>query len=387
VTNAETLGRPSIGYIPALDGLRALAVIIVILSHAELPGFAGGKSGVLIFFVLSGYLITSILLRELQRSDRIRFGRFYVRRLLRLYPALIAVTIVTAGVSVVLFLRSGNDTAEASLLAVPSVILYFNNWVPIFAPGTNMGQFSHFWSLAVEEQFYLVWPVLLLVIYRWKKLHGVLMVAAAGATLSLVFKIFLWDGGGARQGGTDFASDGLLLGCSLAALLAMTTLPRWIGRWSFWPGVIGLAVATALGNSGTGDAAAYETYGRVYWPIAVVSAVLVVAGLVTATAPGPARWILETRPMVYLGRISYGMYLWHILVMTLVRAVADSSIIIALLSLAGTIAIASASFYGIERPFLRKKQRYENDPGAAQADKAQYGTATRATGGPEASGR
>jgi peptidoglycan/LPS O-acetylase OafA/YrhL len=349
-------------------------VIIVVLSHAGVPGFGGGKTGVLLFFVLSGYLITSILLRELDRTGRVRFGRFYIRRALRLYPALITATVVTALVSIAFLIRGNNSsTASASLEAIPSVVLYFNNWVPIFSPDTKMGYFSHFWSLAVEEQFYLVWPIFLLLLYRWKKLPGVLTAALIGAGMSLVFKIVIWDGGASRQGGTDFASDGLLLGCALAALLAMRPLPAWIGRAAFWPALAGLAAAVVLGDSGTGDPAAYEIFGRVFWPIAVVAATLLVLGLVTSTTPVWAQRLLESRVMVYLGRISYGIYLWHILVMNAVWFLTDSPLIVAPITLAGAIGIAALSFRFVELPFLRQKRKYESDAEAAQTDSAQYG--------------
>ncbi|MCC4908099.1 acyltransferase [Microbacterium sp. cx-59] len=375
----EILGRPGTGYIRSLDGLRALAVIIVILSHAEVAGFGGGKTGVLIFFVLSGYLITSILLRELDRTDRLSLKRFYARRFLRLYPALIIVTAATAAIAAVLLTRTANPSAQSTLNALPSVLLYFNNWVPIFAPGTDMGLFSHFWSLAVEEQFYVVWPLLLLAIYKWRRARGVLLVALIGALLSIVFKVFVWDGGGSRQGGTDFASDGLLLGCALAAFLAISTPPKWMGRWLFWVALASLALATTVGYSGSGDPAAYELFGRVFWPVAVLAATAVVFGLATGRAPRVAVRVLELRGMVYLGRISYGMYLWHILVLTAARFVTDSPLLLAAITLVVTIGVASASFYLVERPFLRRKQRYENDPSAANADEAQYGSRTTAT--------
>lgn len=373
MTANGTLGRPSRGYIRSLDGLRAVAVLIVVLSHAGVAGFGGGKTGVLVFFVLSGYLITSILLRELDRSGTLSLRRFYVRRFLRLYPALIAVTIVTALVSAIAFARSGNATAEASLLAIPSVLLYFNNWVPIFVPGADMGFFSHFWSLAVEEQFYIVWPLILLIVYRWRRVRAVLILASVGAALSILFKVLVWDGGGARQGGTDFASDGLLLGCALAAMLASWTIPLWVGRALFWPALVGLALATALGFSGSGDPAAYELFGRLYWPVAAVSAAFIVLGLATNSAPRYVRRVLESPVLVYLGRISYGIYLWHILVLTAARSFTDSPLLLASITLVGAIAVASGSFYFVERPFLRKKIRFESDPEGVRIDAEQYG--------------
>jgi peptidoglycan/LPS O-acetylase OafA/YrhL len=164
-TEMPRVGRPLSGYIPELDGMRALAVSVVMLSHIGFPWAHGGKGGVLVFFVLSGYLITSVLVRELQKSRRLSLKSFYIRRALRLVPALLAVTVATTAYALV---SRGSEMSQATLQSVPAVLLYVINWQQVVFGSASAGYFNHFWTLAVEEQFYILWPVILLVIYRWR---------------------------------------------------------------------------------------------------------------------------------------------------------------------------------------------------------------------------
>lgn len=353
------VGRRSRGYFPALDGLRAVAVAVVMLSHVGIPGFSGGKTGVLLFFALSGFLISGILLKQLDRTGRVDFKRFYGGRFLRLLPAMVLVIAATMGLAL---LWPQREQSQESLTAVPYVLLYVNNWAQV--AGVETGWFSHFWSLAVEEQFYMLWPAILWLLHRWKGRSAVAIFALAGALGSIVLKQFV-DGSNGRQAGTDFAADALLLGCALAA-----GLPIWgpvIARWAkiaFWPAVAVLTASMVLGNSGGGGTSEqYELFGRMWWPLAAIASTIVIAG--PTSVAGAPRWVpsvLSWAPVAYIGRVSYGMYLWHILLLALINSPLnplDGLLVRTALLFVSTVAIAALSFHFVEQPFLAMKQRFE----------------------------
>jgi peptidoglycan/LPS O-acetylase OafA/YrhL len=358
-TAREVIGRPTHGYFPALDGLRAVAVATVMLSHLGAPGFSGGKTGVLVFFTLSGFLITSILMRELGQTGAVSFRRFYIRRFLRLLPAMIVVIAATAVLALV---WPSNPASGASLRSIPYALLYVVNWTQVAA--VDPGWFGHFWSLAVEEQFYLLWPAALFLLWRWKGARAVAWTALAGAMTSVLVKQ-LADYAPGRHAGTDFAADALLLGAGLAAVLSRND--AWVrvaARILFWPAIVGVVAALTLGDSGSASSTfQYRLFGQVWWPVVSVSSAVIIAALVCASAPRWVGQILTWGPIAYLGRISYGMYLWHIALLAVISSdlnpLHDSPLARLVLLFASTIAIASASFELVERPFLRKKRTYE----------------------------
>ena len=238
----------SLKYVPALDGLRAVAVVAVLTAHAAGAVFPGGKTGVILFFVLSGYLISSILMRDLSQSGRIHLGRFYLNRALRLFPAML---IALAGYVVLALAWPAVGKASLTLPTAPWAAVYLSNWYDIAAgAGRSVtGVLGHFWSLAVEEQFYLIWPFLLWAAWRIGRHRGVLMAALIGCVLSYGAKWVL-AADGVRQGGTDLAADALLVGCILAA--AVHLAPRavsLVGRWLFWPAAAAFLAALLLGQS------------------------------------------------------------------------------------------------------------------------------------------
>ena len=169
------------GYLPGLDGIRALAVLGVLLYHADLPWLPGGYLGVDVFFVLSGFLITSLILEEFDRTGRIAFGRFYLGRARRLLPALLLVLLVVSLAAVLVYRDAARQVASDALASA----LYVNNWWYIVADQSYfefIGRpplLKHLWSLAVEEQFYLIWPaVAAAVMLRWRR-RGVAVVSLA----------------------------------------------------------------------------------------------------------------------------------------------------------------------------------------------------------------
>lgn len=328
-------------YRPELDGLRAVAVLTVMAAHARVPGFAieGGSAGVTLFFVLSGYLITALLLAERAALGTVDLRAFYIRRGLRLFPALVALLFVVALGSVFgLWASAGGDMA----LAIPAVLVYAGNWAQVV--GVSMGPLGHTWSLAIEEQFYLVWPVTLLLALRLGDRRLIGLLAILGAILVTPWRVELLLAGalGHAYAGTDAHADALLLGCAIALL--DLKLPAPVG----WVGLLGIVLSAALWSGGG---------GLVFMlPIATVCAVLAVVG-----CPRPIGW----GPLAHIGRISYGLYLWHFL---FIWWGLPWPVVFALSFMA-----AQASYAWIELPFLRQKDRFRPAapaPSAAIVDMA-----------------
>jgi peptidoglycan/LPS O-acetylase OafA/YrhL len=320
-------------YRPELDGLRAVAVLTVMATHARVPGFAieGGSAGVTLFFVLSGYLITALLLAERAAIGAVDLRAFYVRRGLRLFPAVVALVIVVAIGSVFgLWASAGGDMA----VAIPAVLVYAGNWAQV--AGVSMGPLGHTWSLAIEEQFYLVWPVTLLLALRLGDRRLIGLLAIFGAILVTPWRVELLLAGalGHAYAGTDAHADALLFGCAIALL--DLKLPEFAG----WAGLIGIVLSAALWSGGG---------GLVFMlPIATVCAVLAVVG-----CPRP----IGRGPLAHIGRISYGLYLWHFL---FIWWGLPWPVVFVLSFMA-----AEVSYVAIERPFLRLKDRFRAVPASS----------------------
>jgi peptidoglycan/LPS O-acetylase OafA/YrhL len=319
--------------IPTLDGWRGIAILMVLFDHAQyslLHHFASpytqtGGHGVTIFFVLSGFLITSKLL-----ESPISLKRFYIRRLFRLMPA--AWTYL-----VVLFLFGQLTSVHLEHLAgFSSCVFFYRNFAGVSA-GPLTG---HFWSLSLEEQFYLVWPFLLL-------LAGVrrcLWVAAAGAIGCAVYRWFFW----ARYDHivincqTQVRADALLVGCLLAMLLANPRVRAKAQRWSKFWALPALAVLLF-------------SIARYHWIVPLFESVSI-AGLIAATTLHPASYFarpLSFAPLAWLGTVSYSLYIWQQLFM----AFSNPWAICLLMPL-----VALVSYYLIERPATQLGHRLTSSP-------------------------
>ena len=326
---------------PELDGLRGIAILIVLGAHTGVPGFAdgGGGAGVTLFFVLSGYLITSLLLAEKAKTGRVDLRAFYIRRALRLFPALAATLVVVTFLAVAGLMPQAAKEGVDYRVVVLGVICYVVNWVAV--AGQSIGMLGHAWSLAVEEQFYIVWPTLLLLGLRLGRTPLVLILLLL-AFLDTPYRLLLDLNGGFMHVfvGTDSRGDALLLGCVLALLET-----RWhpvVG----WAGVLGVLAVAALwpGDPGLGAQ-------LMFIPAAAIVSTLAVAGCPV---------ILAWRPLAFIGKISYGLYLWHGLVIwwALPWPVAVPL----------CIAIACISYFVLEQRFLRLKDRFGRArPGPADA--------------------
>ena len=345
-----------LGYRPGIDGLRAFGILTVMALHAgyySSRAFAGGLLGVQIFFVISGFLITALLVEEFERNGSIRLGYFYIRRALRLFPAL---WVMLAVVAVVTALGLAPDspfgvTAREAFAA----LFYWDNWYRAFELGPR-NMLTHTWSLSVEEQFYLLWPLLLIAGLRWAP-RALLPLTIAAALTSSVARAALWHHlpGKRLYYGTDLRADGLLFGCALALIWAKTGLTRVTRLLPLvtLPSVIVLALLLHFMN---GNARMTYQVGFLACDLAMV----VLIGNVVLGSPAPLLRVLEHRFVVWIGKISYGLYLWHVPVFWLVTDHVGGLRFLFLLPLeiGLTFAIATASYYLVELPIVRKKSRF-----------------------------
>jgi len=342
-----------------LDGLRTVAIAFVVLYHLHVPGFGSGFVGVNVFFVLSGYLITTLLLGEHARTGRIRLGRFWVRRVLRLYPTLLAVVVVGASLWWLIGDYQGSTMSAAGAAAV--ALSYTGNISRSFF-GESQGVFSPMWSLSMEEQFYIVWPPLLMLLIALVATRRV-MVAVLGVLVvaSVVASGFLFEapGGGATPAvyfSPVLNVAPLLLGCALALVMGSekgrAAFQGRFGAVATWLGLAGVVGSLAL--IGTGWQQTVATFTVMLPGVAVASALLI-GGLVSH-ASLPAR-VLSLGPVAWFGRaLSYPIYLWHVVFIALVTPVVPGALGV-LAVLAASVVTAWLSHRFVEGPALRLKDR------------------------------
>jgi peptidoglycan/LPS O-acetylase OafA/YrhL len=348
------LRGPAFAYRPALDGVRALAVTAVLLFHGGVSALPGGFLGVDAFFVLSGFLITSLLLAEHAGTGRIRLAAFWGRRARRLLPALLVMLVVVTVAG-----RQLLPDVEVGLLRGDGLaaLAYVANWRMIYRGSDYFTQtaapspLQHTWSLGIEEQFYWLWPLVVLVLLalapRWRR-RAVFAVSVAGAAGSAVAAAALYRPEDVNRAyfGTDSRAQALLIGCALAAV-PLTKGRRILGACAVL-GTLGTAWLWTHAN-GTDE---WLYRGGLTAAALAVAAVLAHA---VASPAGPTARVLALPPLVWLGRISYGLYLWHWPLFQFVTADRTRLHGVALLALrcALTIAIATVSFYLIEQPVRR----------------------------------
>ncbi len=334
----------TVKYIEAITGLRTVSVLVVFLCHSYVDFFPGGFIGVDVFFVISGYLITSILLKEVARTGTISIAAFYKRRALRILPASLFCTLIVYLLGRNLLQFQGEN---ADLNAAASA-LSFMNWLRAFSTTTG-GALGHYWSLAVEEQFYAFWSLIVLAVAAWRSARSVPKVAAVLLVLSMAWRTYLWMSGADAErlyNGLDTHCDGLLIGCIIAGLQEQLTRS---GISHLWP----LAAAAFVAQLFLFDAQSQWLW--LYIPAASLTAGLIVS---SAIMPGnPLAGLLATRPLVFLGRRSYSFYLWHLPVISFFFASGISRSLWILPSLIICFLLSELSYRLIERPFLQFKDR------------------------------
>jgi peptidoglycan/LPS O-acetylase OafA/YrhL len=357
-TEVGSPGLPHRGHIPGLDGIRGLAIGLVLFSHSVIYdgsssirpiGFHAGYIGVSIFFVLSGYLITTVLLREEERTGGISLRLFYLRRALRLFPALWLYLLVVGAI----WLAGGLPYHPWHSFV--SSLLYLRNLVG------RGHETDHLWSLSIEEQFYLVWPLVMIMLRcRHRARLFIALAVLIGITL---WRIYAARTGLASAGDlyirSDFRFDSPLFGCVLALAQRVPWGTRvWTNSTALrndlmtLVGVVGLALWVGLGMD------------EVVYPGTDATAVCMLGVALVMSQTGVRGWLSNAftwPPLVALGQVSYGIYLWQQLFLG-PRSLGFEGIRVFPLGMLATFAVALASFWCLEKPLLRLKDRKFNGP-------------------------
>ncbi len=342
--------------IPELDGVRGIAILAVMLFHLGLV--PGGYFGVDIFFVLSGFLITQILLSEQEQYDSISLRHFYYRRALRLLPALAVYLSFCLSLHLIVPLFS-----ISAWQVLGATLLYYANWLRAFTPyrigELGLGPLNHTWSLAIEEQFYLTWPILLLIFLRLR-ISRARVAALLGLLMLALFahRMMLYQSGTSWWRiyfGTDTHADGLLVGC-IAALSKERFLA--ISDWAKKT----LQVTTTVFCWAIAYLMMTLSFGPSYASMCAFLAVPAMTGLVilvVTIAPSPVmRAVFTSSQARYLGQRSYSLYLWHYLITEHWLPTWQLPRIYAMpVAVAVALLLAELSFRFVESPFLRLKSQ------------------------------
>jgi peptidoglycan/LPS O-acetylase OafA/YrhL len=343
---------------PDIQGLRALAVVLVVCAHAGVPHLAGGYVGVDVFFVISGFVITCLLRRQPSRTVGQNLAHFYARRIRRIVPAATVVLVVTV---VATYHWLGPSVGRPLVTDVRWASLFAANWHLIatnasyFIPGVPPSLVTHFWSLAVEEQFYLGYPLVVFTL-------GVIFVprhrtAALAVVLAVAVVVSSWWS--IRQTGTDAVAAyyspftrfwELALGGLVA--LAPASLARRTPRLNALL-ALGALAALALAVWRLNDHSAYPG-SLAWWPCAAAAVLLWSGSASSRLAPA---WWLSRRPVRYVGDVSYGFYLWHYawLMLPAQYATTPMSATSRALQVAGAFGCAVVSYHLLEDPIRRSK--------------------------------
>ncbi len=336
-------------HFPALDGLRAIAVFTVILGHRNypIPGVPADL-GVDAFFVLSGFLITRLLMRELAATGRVSLRKFYARRTMRIFPAYYAFLLLNFALDT---MRGEHWGTALGWSAMTYTVNYYNAFH--HHPPTSI---AHAWSLGIEEQFYLLWPLAFLVLAR-RGVRTAVTGVGVMACMALAWRSFLTARGvdvAYLYNAFDTRLDNLAIGCILALV---ADLPRvgaaaeQLARRAWYP-VVTLLALLAL-RTGVSDEVHYSIGFTLY---AILVAVLI-AQLMQLTVTPMWSW-LEHPVTRYLGLISYPLYLYHGLGAAIARHASSRRPVEFVVSVLATILLATGSYYVIERPFLKLKKRF-----------------------------
>jgi peptidoglycan/LPS O-acetylase OafA/YrhL len=372
VEEPTTQCKSKLPYIPALDGIRAIAVIAVLLYHANISWFQGGFLGVEVFFVLSGYLITSLLLAERRQSGRVDLKNFWLRRARRLLPALFLLLVVTLAYAVIMLPQQVTQLRADATAAV----FYVMNWwlifdhKPYFEAMGRESLLKHLWSLAVEEQFYLIWPPLFVLAYARLRERRLLLLVLAGASVSTLLMAALFRSGADTSliyYGTDTRAAELLIGAALAfvwkpsepRIVAGRLGPR-IESWFKVPRNATIVLESVGIASLAGVMIAFHSFGEFssslyrggFLLVALITAALI-AVVVHPRSRFVSRW-LGCAPLRWIGLRSYGIYLWHWPVYMVTRPGLDvplHGVSLLVLRVSITLIMVEISYRLVETPF------------------------------------
>lgn len=347
---------PLLGYQSALNGLRGIAVSLIFLFHCNIPGFNGTFLGVEIFFVLSGFLITTLLLEEHLRNGTISLKAFFIRRILRLAPALLQM--LTGYLRFCFMYYQKSITRLHHVQDSLTVLFYIANWTRAFGL-QRPDVLGHCWSLSIEEQFYMLWPMIFLLLLRQPHRNRSLAILGLIA-ISLGYRLYLLSSGaGWDRLYNDFGSraDMLLFGCLLASLRHDGNLARW-SQSLVIPRV--LAVLATTGLIILMAKADWQTSSLYQWQYTVAACCVALIILEVLCRPTePLGKLLSLPLFTSLGTISYGVYLWHYPVIHFTGLISGyTGLQLVLLAGIITLLLAGVSWITVETPALRLKKRF-----------------------------
>lgn len=354
VRDSAALAPFRLGYRPALDGVRGIAILAVLAFHTHhIFGWSilkGGTAGVDIFFVLSGFLITALLIEEWQHNSDISLKGFYWRRVLRLVPALLIVL-----VSLYLFAGVFFPATEAAdtRRSIPVAFVYASDFALAFFQ-LRLGALQHTWSLAIEEHFYLIWPLFLLAALKFGASRKRLIVITLSlAVASAIHRAVLHQLGALpvrTYYGIDARADSLLIGCATAMCVCWGFLRAQSLRLLVVPAVA--LIITVM--FATNYASPFMHLGG--FTLLAAAAAIVIVWVVLAPS-SYLRKCLEYTPLVWVGRISYGLYLWHYPIFKASSLLQLAWPLHLLVAVTATLAVTCLSYYLVERPALKLKRR------------------------------
>jgi len=338
-----------------MDGMRAIAIILVMLFHARFPGMTGGFIGVQMFFVLSGFLITQLLLIEVMKTGQISIANFYWRRLMRLGPALMLMLVAYVFLAPLLWPTAHNHLQQAIVSA-----LYVSDYGVAFWGVPDV--LSHTWSLSVEQHFYLLWPLLLGVALRKLKSRELLITLAGAYVLAS-----LWRWASLKYGHSwnhtyyrfDTNLSGLILGTLLSVAMNDSRLAEVIRKVPRWLALFPLTIIFFLKLSWGNE------FLLVYGTLTAELATAIVLIFVVPHR-GLSYRMLSTSVLVWIGRLSYSLYLWHYPIFRFLRVQYSWEYVVAI-GVPLSVAIAAASYYTVERwgravPSNRSRDRHRERP-------------------------
>jgi peptidoglycan/LPS O-acetylase OafA/YrhL len=344
---------------PSLDGIRGVSILLVLAFNAHFASFRGGYIGVDIFFVLSGLLITSLLIQEFRQTSEISLKNFYYRRALRLLPALLALSGFCAVYAVVFQPR---EKAIMTGKGILYTLFYVANWAQTGRPDSGIGALSHAWSLSVEEQFYICWPLLLILVLHlnWQR-RRIAALLIFLSSVSIAWSAWMWYSGSHYLRlylGSDTRAYELFIGCLAGLCLHWGIIPQTKAAQKAFGLVsaisivaISYAVITMPVDSG------YLYCGG----LALIALGTAVVLINVSLFPSRLNRFLEFPPLVWIGKISYGLYLWHYPAFEASRQMLAgriNGILYELLRFGAVFILATASYYFVEKPFLKLKQRF-----------------------------
>lgn len=355
----------ALGYRPGLDGVRAVAIGLVLLNHTGLSIFFGGGNGVIVFFVLSGFLITKLMIEEWGRTDTISVGGFYGRRAVRILPAPTVMLLVLFAASWAI-----TETTSEHTYLLKEILLsatYLTNMKPLLLDPiiehgvVYDGFLGHMWSLAVEEQFYLVWPVTMIALALPRRNGGrVARGLLIGAVTIAVVRLFVYylpalDPDLASI--SIFSFDGFALGAAMAFAFHHGTFPaveRFLARPAVPIAAVGVLVVDLLAGKVTHEVSS------LYVVYCSLAAAALIGHLFVAPESAASR-LASLKPVVWIGKLSYSIYLWHNPIWVFVSAKRFPEVPVAVLTLIEwslTVVAVLCSYYLIEKPAMRWRKRF-----------------------------